>query len=70
MSTSEIKKTAEELSSEERAYLAAYLQVLDRIQDAGYLAELARRKQDVQEGRLLTRDAVVDLHLALERKGL
>lgn len=70
MSTSEMKKAAEEMSPEERAYMAAYLQVLERIQDADYLDELARRKRDVEAGKGLSRDAVLDLHSALERRGL
>jgi hypothetical protein len=50
MSTSELKRYADERTPEERRWLAAYLLELERPADPEELAELDRRRDDLEKG--------------------
>jgi hypothetical protein len=70
MSATELLRTAESLTSEERQYLAACLKHLMRANDPAYQAELARLNQEIDAGRRFTLDQVRRLHDALRAEGL
>ncbi len=70
MSTTEIKKTAENLTPEERVYLAAYLKHLARVDDPSYQAELARLNDEIDTGKKFSLEQVTRLHDALKAEGL
>ena len=70
MSTSDLMRTAEGLSLEDRLFLAAYLKHLGRAEDPAYQTELTRLNAQIDAGQKLTLDQVTRLHEALEAEGL
>ena len=70
MSTLEIKRTAENLTAEERVYLAAYLKHLARVDTPAYQAELTRLNNEIDTGKRFTLAQVQRLHEALQAEGL
>ena len=70
MSTLELKRTAENLTAEERVYLAAYLKHLARVDTPAYQAELTRLNNEIDTGKKFTLAQVQRLHEALQAEGL
>ena len=70
MSTSEIKNTLEQLSSEERFFAASYLTVLMHRDDPDYRALLAERMERMDAGKKVAFEELLRAHAELEAKGL
>jgi hypothetical protein len=67
---SAVKDVLESCSPEERSEAAAYLGVLDRIQDSHFQQEMMRRSVDLQSGRhRLSAETVVELDSTLSSRG-
>lgn len=67
----DLKDVLESCSAEERIEAAAYLRVLERIQDADFQREMARRSADLRAGRhSLSAESVSELDRALSNRGL
>jgi hypothetical protein len=54
MSLAEIKKEIVNLTDEDRLEIAALLDHLDRMKDPAWLAEIARRNEEMDRGRKVT----------------
>ena len=66
-----IKSVLESCSAEERSEAAAYLGVLERVQDSHFQQEMRRRSDDLQSGRhRLCSETVAELDSALSSRGL
>ena len=66
-----IKNVLESYSAEERSEVAAYLGVLERIQDSHFQREMRRRSDDLQSGRnRLSAESVAELNSTLSSRGL
>lgn len=66
-----LKDVLESCSSEERSEAAAYLGVLERIQDSQFQQEMMRRSADLQAGRhRLSAETVFEFDSALSSSGL
>lgn len=59
MSIAELKATADRLNAEERKWLRAYLAALERTKDAGYLAEITRRNDELASGKGIAQEDVI-----------
>ncbi|HEY1172219.1 MAG TPA: hypothetical protein VGH19_12670 [Verrucomicrobiae bacterium] len=70
MSTKELIRTANELNSEERVFLAAYLKHLARVDDPAYRTQLTQLNEEIDSGKRFTLQQVKRLHKALEKEGL
>ena len=70
MSVAELKKTAENLTPEERIFLAAYLKHLARVDDPAYQEELSRLNGEIDAGKKFSLSQVVRMHEALKAEGL
>ena len=70
MSVTELKKTVENLTAEERVFLAAYLKHLSRVDDPAYQAELTRLNEEISTGKKFTLPQVLRMHEALRVEGL
>jgi len=68
---SALKQVLESCSAQERSEAAAYLGVLERVQDSDFQQEMARRSADLREGRhRLGAEIVSELDAALSSRGL
>lgn len=66
-----VKNVLESCSPEERTEVAAYLVVLDRIQNSQFQQEMVRRSSELQAGiNRLSSDAVSELDSNLSSNGL
>ena len=66
-----IKDVLESCSAEERSEAAAYLGVLERVQDSHFQQEMRHRSNDLQAGRQrLSAETVAELDAALSSRGL
>jgi len=70
MTVAEIKSGIEQSSSEERAYLAAFLTHLARKDDPAYQAELTRLNDEIDRGKRLSFAQAKQLHETLKAEGL
>ncbi len=70
MSTSEIKRTLDEMTPEERFFAASYLTLLMHRDDPEYQAMLDQRMSRMDAGRKASFDELLKEHAALEAKGL
>ena len=59
MSIAELKITADQLSDEERTWLRAYLNTLEKVKNPGFLAEIARRRRDIESGNGVASEKVL-----------
>jgi hypothetical protein len=68
---SAIKDVLESCSPEERSEAAAYLGVLDRVQDSHFQQEMMRRSVELQSGRhQLSAKTISELDSELSSRGL
>lgn len=70
MSTSEIKRTLEQLTPDERFFAASYLTVLMHQDDPEYRAMIADRLVRMDAGRKVSLEEALRAHAALEEKGM
>jgi hypothetical protein len=70
MSTSEIKRTLEQMNPEERFFAASYLTVLMHRDDPEYRAMLTERMTRMDAGKKASFEQLLQAHAALEAKGL
>lgn len=70
MSTSEIKRTLEQMSPDERCFAASYLTVLMHGDDPEYRAMLAERMTRMDAGKKVSFEEFLQEHASLEAKGL
>ncbi len=70
MSIAQIEKIAERLNAQERTYLRVYLSALDRIEDAAFKNDIARRRREMEAGQFVTSSQMKRLHRKLSAKGL
>jgi hypothetical protein len=70
MTVAEIKSGIEQSSSEERAYLAAFLKHLARKDDPAYQSELMRLNQEIDNGKKISLAQAKQLHETLKADGL
>jgi len=67
----DLKVVLESCTAEERSEAAAYLRVLERIEDEDFKREMARRSVDLREGRhRLSAESVSELDRELSNRGL
>ncbi len=59
MSIAELKETADRLSDQERAWLRAYLNTLEKIKNPEFLIEIARRRREIEAGKGISREHVL-----------
>jgi hypothetical protein len=69
MSITELKATADKLTTEERAWLTRYLATLNRINDPAFIAEVTRRNRDMIAGNFVTRDDILAADSKLRAEG-
>jgi hypothetical protein len=70
MTVMEIKSGIEQSSTEERAYLAAFLKHLARKDDPAYRSELTRLNQEIDRGKKFSLAQAKRLHETLKAEGL
>ena len=70
MSIIQIEKIADRLSAQERTYLRVYLAALDRIEDASFRQDIARRRHEIEAGQYVSSEQVKRIHRRLSAKGL
>ncbi|HSH39599.1 MAG TPA: hypothetical protein VK993_12520 [Chthoniobacterales bacterium] len=70
MSFAEIKQTISAMNEEERFLAAAYLRVLERENDLEWQRSMAERCDRIAEGRKVTLEQAIKMHVALESEGL
>ena len=67
----DLKNVLESCSPEERGEAAAYLGVLERLDDSHFQQEMLRRSEDLQAGRYrLTAETVSEIDSELSSRGL
>ncbi|MSU51169.1 MAG: hypothetical protein EXS37_19125 [Opitutus sp.] len=59
MSITELQSTADRLTAEERAWLRAYLNTLEQIKNPEFLADIARRRRNMEAGLGVPREKVL-----------
>lgn len=70
MSLAEAKRMVDQMSAEERLFLAAYLHHRLRVDDPANRADLEERMRQVEAGNKVTLERAWELHKALETEGL
>lgn len=70
MTPTEIKKSIDQMTDEERFFAAAYLQHLSQERDPSYQAMLTERMKRMDEGKKVSLDQLLRIHEALEAEGL
>ena len=70
MTTADLKKAVDAMTTEERLFVLAYLQHLSRVDDPLRQAQLGERMRRMDSGRKVTLDQAQRLHEALESEGL
>ncbi|MHB8523857.1 MAG: hypothetical protein ACYDH9_24300 [Limisphaerales bacterium] len=70
MNATDLKKTIDALSAEERFFAAAYLRHLSRVDDLPYRARLGERMRRMDGGKKFTWEQVLRIHDAMESEGL
>ena len=63
-------ETANELTANQRVFLAAYLKHLGRKNDPAYQAQLRRLNQEIDDGRKISFEQAKRLHQELKAQGL
>jgi len=67
----DLKVVLESCSAEERSEAAAYLRVLERIEDTDFKQQMAKRSADLRKGRYrLSAESVSELDRELSNRGL
>lgn len=69
MSTSEIKRTLDQLNPDERFFAASYLTVLMHSDDPEYRATLAERMARMDAGQKVSFQELLQAHADLDSKG-
>ena len=70
MTVEELKRTVDEMSAEEKTYVAAYLKAQEIAASDEVKADLTRRMKDMDAGQKLSADEIRDLHRSLDSKGM
>ena len=70
MDLARLKQIVEEISQEERLFLAAYLHHRLRASDPAYRADLEERMRQIESGNKVSLEEAWRLHRALEAEGL
>ena len=70
MDASRLKRLVDEISQEERLFLAAYLHHRLRAEDPAHQADLEERMRQMEAGNKVTLEEAWRLHRALETEGL
>ncbi len=68
MSSAELKRIADQLSPEERLFLAAYLKHLARRDDPAYQAELTRLNREIDRGKKYSLEQVKRINERLKKR--
>ncbi len=69
MSVAAIKQQIDQMTEDERFYVAAYIQHLENEEDAGYRAAVADASSRMDSGKKVSFEELVARHDALERAG-
>jgi hypothetical protein len=70
MTTAKLKQTVDNLTLAQRAFVAAYLQHLARVDDPQHQAKLGQRMRRMDAGRKVSLEQAQRLHEALAAEGL
>lgn len=70
MTVAKLKRTVDAMRPGERAFVAAYLKHLARVDDPAHQAKRGQRLRRMDAGRKVSLDQVRRLHRALEAEGL
>ena len=69
MSVAAIKQQIDQMTEDERFYVAAYIQHLENEEDASYRASVADASSRMDSGKKVSFEELVARHDALERAG-
>lgn len=70
MTVAKLKQTVDAMKPAERAFVAAYLQHLSRVDDPQHKARLGQRMRRMDSGRKVSLEQAKRLHQALEAERL
>ena len=70
MNATELRKTIDALSADERFFVAAYLRHLSRVDDPAYRAQLGDRMRRMNAGKRFTLEQALKIHAAMESEGV